>query len=314
MADQRVIAVVGATGVTAGGLVRAILDDPSADFSCRALTREPDSDAARALAEHGVEIARCDLDDERSLAEAFDGAYAAFCATNFFQHFSAERETRQAANQARAAKTAGIRHAIWSTMEDTRDWFPLDDDRMPTLMGTYKVPMWDAKADGNRFFAESGVPTTFLLTSQHWETFYDRAAPRRGDDGVLAITLPLGDLKLPGIAAEDIGRCAYGIFKAGDELVGKTVGVAGEHLSGAETAARLGDALGEEVRYYPVPIEVFRSFPVPGVELGANMFQFIASANEQYCANRDVGVSRTLNPRLQTLAEWLAVNKDKIPV
>ena len=135
---------------------------------------------------------------------------------------------------ARAAKAAGVQHVIWSTLEDTRKWVPLSDDRMPTLQGKYKVPHFDAKGESNRFFTEAGVPTTFLLTSFYWDNLiYFGMGPKKGPDGKLAFTLPMGDKKLPGIAAEDIGRCAYGIFKRGPEFIGKTVGIAGEHLTGA---------------------------------------------------------------------------------
>ena len=134
--------------------------------------------------------------------------------TNFWEHFSAEKEIEQAGNMARAAKTAGIRHAIWSTFEDTRDWIPLDDDRMPTLQDRFKVAHFDGKAEADRFFTEAGVPTTFLLTSFYWENFiYFGMGPARGEDGVLAVTFPLGDAKMPSMAVEDIGKCAYGIFK-----------------------------------------------------------------------------------------------------
>ena len=236
--SKKVIAVVGATGAQGGGLARAILADPDGGFAVRALTRNPDSDAAKALAAAGAEVVQADLDDEASLAAAFEGAYGAYCLTNFWEHFSAEKEIEQAGNMARAAKTAGIQHAIWSTFEDSRKWIPLDDDRMPTLQGRFKVAHFDGKAEADHFFTDAGVPTTFLLTSFYWENFiYFGMGPARGEDGVLAVTFPLGDAKMPGIAAEDIGKCAYGIFKAGDEFIGKTVGISGEQLTGAEFAA-----------------------------------------------------------------------------
>jgi hypothetical protein len=58
--------------------------------------------------------------------------------------------------------------------------------------------------------------------------------------------MPMGDKKMPSIAAEDIGRSAYGIFKKGRELIGKTVGVSGEQLTGSQMAAALTRALGQE--------------------------------------------------------------------
>src|SRR5690606_18855964 len=128
-----------ATGAQGGGLARAILDDPEAGFTVRALTRRPDSDAARALAERGAEVVEADLDDPASVARAFAGAYGAFCVTNFWEHFSPEKEKEQARTMAQAAADAGLEHVVWSTLDDTRTRVPLDDDRMPTLMERYKV-------------------------------------------------------------------------------------------------------------------------------------------------------------------------------
>lgn len=298
-----------------GGLARAILSDPNSEFVVRAITRHPESPKAQELASLGAEVVQADLDDVASLERAFSGCYGAFCLTNFWEHFSPEKETAQATNLAEAARAAGIQHAIWSTFEDTRKRIPLDDDRMPTLQGKYKVPHFDAKADADDEFRKRGVPTTFLLTSFYWDNaIFFGTGPKRGPDGKLAITMPMGDARLPGIAAEDIGRAAYGIFKAGDAYIGKTVGVAGEHLTGAEMAAGFSRALGEEVRYNDVPADVYRSFGFPGADDMGNMFQFKRDFNEEYCAARDLAESRRLNPTLQTFDQWLEKNKAKIPL
>ena len=230
MSAAKIIAVVGATGATAGGLARAILSHPDDGYACRAITRDPGSAAARALSEQGATGVQADLDDYDSLVRAFDGADAAFCMTNFFYTFSAEQETQQAVNQARAAAAAGVRHVVWSTAEDSRRWYSLDDPRMPTLTGGYKVPNWDGKGEADQFFAASGVPTTYLLTPFHWEAFVDGlGAPQPGPDGVRTLAMPLGEAALPGIAAEDIGRCTYAIFQDPTRFVGETVGIAADH-------------------------------------------------------------------------------------
>jgi uncharacterized protein YbjT (DUF2867 family) len=315
MAEKKIIAVLGATGAQGGGLVRAILNDPDSPFAARALTRDATSDKAQALAAQGVEVVEADLDDVESLKRAFDGAYGAYAVTFFWDHLSPEKETAQAGHIAEAARHAGLQHVIWSTFEDTRKWVPLDDDRMPTLMGRYKVPHFDAKAEANAFFTERGVPTTFLLTSFYWDNLiYFGMGPQKGPDGTLVFTLPMGDKKLPAMASEDIGRCAYGIFKAGDAYIGKTVGIAGEHLTGAQMAAALTKALGQEVRYNAVPPDVYRSFGFPGAEDTGNMFQFKADFEAYYCGARNLDESRALNPSLQTFDQWLARNKDRIPL
>ncbi len=315
MAEKKIIAVVGATGAQGGGLVRAILNDARGGFSARALTRDVNSDKAKALAKLGAEVVAADVDDVESLKRAFEGAYGAFCVTFFWEHFSPEKEFAEATNMAQAAKQAGIEHVIWSTLEDTRKWVPLSDNRMPTLMGKYKVPHLDAKGAANQVFTDLGLPVTILQTSFYWDNFiYFGMGPKKGPDGKLALTMPMGDKKLPGIAAEDIGRCAYGIFKSGREFIGKTVSIAGEHLTGAQMAAALTKALGQEVRYNDVPPEVYRSFGFPGAEDLGNMFQFKRDFNEYFCGVRNLEVSRALNPALQSFDAWLAQNKTRIPL
>ena len=315
MRNGKIIAVVGATGAQGGGLARAILDGPERGFAVRALTRKPDSDKARALAERGAEVVAADLDDRESVTEAFRGAWGAYCVTNFWEHFSPEKELSQAANMAQAAREAGLRHVIWSTLEDTRRWVPLEDDRMPTLMGKWKVPHFDAKGEAEHLFADAGVPTTNLLTSFYWDNFiYFGLEPKRGPDGVLAITLPMAGARLSGIAAEDIGRCAYGIFRRGEKMIGRTVGIAGGHLTGEEMAEAMTRALGEEVRYAEVTPEAFRGFGFPGAEDLGNMFQFKRDFNDYYVGARDVDEARALNPELQTFEQWLERNKERIPV
>src|SRR3954471_22193454 len=242
MADKKVIAVTGATGAQGGGLARAILADPSGGFAVRAITRDPGKDAAKALDASGAEVVRADIDDLESVKKAFAGAYGAFCLTNFWEHFSGEKEKAQAKNLADAAKAAGIQHAIWSTLEDTRAFMPPGDGRMPMLQQKYRVPHFDAKAEADAHFAR--VPATFLVTSFYWDNLYAFGlAPKKGADGVYEWVLPMGEKRLAGIAAEDIGQIAYAIFKAGPSYIGKRVGVASEHLTIERMAAQLSKAL-----------------------------------------------------------------------
>ncbi|MFL5465578.1 MAG: NmrA/HSCARG family protein [Gemmatimonadaceae bacterium] len=309
------IAVIGAIGAQGGGLVRAILDDKTGQFAVRAITRTPNSDKAKALADAGAEVVAADTDDVKSLKKAFTDAYGAFCMTNFWEHMKPEKELSQARNMAQAAKDAGVRHVIWSTLEDTRQSVPISDDRMPTLMGKYKVPHFDAKGEANGYFAELGVPTTYLVTSFYWDNFiHFGMGPKKGPDGKLAITLPMGSKKLPSIAAEDIGKTAYAIFEKGEELIGKTVGIAGGHLSGAQMAKSLSKALGQPIAYNAVTPAAFRSFGFPGADDLANMFQFNSEFEQDCCDARNISETKSLNPELQTFDRWLSQNKSRIPL
>ena len=315
MADKKIIAVLGATGAQGGGLVRAILADPSGGFAARVITRDVNGAKARELAKLGAEVVAADVDNPESLRKAFQGAYGAYCVTFFWAHFSVEKEMAEAKSMAEAAKAAGLKHVIWSTLEDTRKWVPLSDNRMPTLQGKYKVPHFDGKGESDHFFTDAGVPTTFLLTSFYWDNFiHFGMGPKKGPDGKLAITFPMGDKKLPGIAAEDIGKCAYGIFKRGAEFIGKTVAISGENVTGAQMAAIFSEVLGKPVVYNSVPPEVYRSFGFPGADDLGNMFQFKRDFEDYFSGVHKPDFARTLNPALQDFKTWLTQNKNAIPM
>ncbi len=315
MSQKKIITVFGATGAQGGGLARAILNDPKSEFSVRAVTRDATSDKAKALAQMGAELVEADIDDPQSMRKALEGAYGAFFVTFFWIHFSAEKETGEAKAMAEAAKAAGLQHVIWSTLEDTRNFIPLSDDRMPTLMGKYKVPHFDGKGEADHFFTDNAVPTTFLLASFYWENLiYFGSGPKRGPDGVLYLTLPMDDKKLSGIASEDIGKCAYGIFKKGKSMIGKRIGIAGGEPTCQQMADSLSKALGEEVKYNKVTPAEFRGYGFPGADDLGNMFQFYQEFEEECIKTRDIKFSKDLNPDLQSFDHWLGENVRRIPI
>ncbi len=309
MADKKVIAVIGSTGSQGGGLANAILNDPNGGFACRAVTRKVDGDKAKALAARGAQVVKADLDDVESLKKAFAGAYGVYAVTNFWEHFSAEKEKQQAKNIAEAAKAAGVKHVVWSTLEDTRKLMKADDKRMPMLQNAYRVPHFDAKAEANAYF--SGLPTTYLVTSFYWDNFYMFGlAPKKGADGKYAWAYPMGNAKLAGIAAEDIGKVAYGIFKAGNEYIGKTVGITGENLTVAEMGDKLSKQLGiGPVTYNAVDADAYRGFGFPGADEMGNMFQVYRDFEKEVLGARSQDVAKKLAPSLMTFDQWLAKNK-----
>jgi uncharacterized protein YbjT (DUF2867 family) len=310
----KVIAVIGSTGSQGGGLCRAILADKSGGFSCRAVTRDASKEKAQALKAAGAEVVEANMDDVESLKKAFAGADGVFAVTNFWEHFSGQKEKDQAKNIAEAAKAAGVKHIVWSTLEDTRQWMPAGDDRMPMLQDKYRVPHFDAKAEADAYFA--GLPTTFLRTSFYWDNLYMFGlAPKKNDAGQYEWTFPLGTAKMAGIGAEDIGKTAYGIFKAGSQYIGKTVGIAGEFISVDEMGQRLTKHLGiGPVKYNAVDANVYRSFGFPGADEMGNMFQVYRDFEGPFNANRNIDVARQLNPALMNFDQWVAANKAKIPV
>jgi uncharacterized protein YbjT (DUF2867 family) len=297
-----------------GSVCRAILDDRGAGFSCRAITRDPGKENARALAARGAEVVKADLDDRASLERAFAGAHGAFCVTNFWEHLSGVKETAQAKNLADAARAAAVKHVIWSTLEDTRALMTPSDTRMPMLQQNYRVPHFDAKAEADKFF--SGLPVTYLVTSFYWDNLYMFGmAPKKGEDGKYSWTFPMGSSRLAGIAAEDIGKVAYGIFKAGPQYIGKRVGIAGEFLTIDEMGRTLSKRLGiGAVEYNDVDPGVYRTFGFPGADEMGNMFQIYRDFEKEVVGARSVEAARSLNPALQSFDQWVEANRAKISV
>jgi uncharacterized protein YbjT (DUF2867 family) len=315
MSQKKIIVVFGATGGQGGGLARAILTDNNSEFAVRAVTRNPDSDKAKELAKMGAEVVAGDIDNMQSMKRILEGAYGAYFVTFFWSHFSPEKEMAEAKNMAASAKEAGLKHAIWSTLEDVRKYVPLDDNSMPTLHGKYKVPHFDGKGESDQYFIDAGIPVTFMLASYYWDNLiYFGMGPKRGADGKLAITFPMGDKKMAGIGAEDIGKCAYGIFKRETALIGKRIGVAGGQLTCSEMAESLSKSLGEPVSYNEVTPEQYRGFGFPGADDLGNMFQFYRDFDDVCNSVRDVKFSKELNPELQSFDAWLAKNASRIPL
>lgn len=296
--SRPVIAVFGATGAQGGGLVRALLRDPWRRFRVRALTRHPAARAARALVQAGAEVVQADLDRPGTLAAALDGANGVFAVTDFWDHFSPERELRQAAQLALAAARAGVRHVIWSTQEDTRGG-----------AGPWRVPPMDAKGQADAFF--SALPTTYLLPSFYWDNFIHLGLhPQRDTDGRLQWALPLGEARLCGIAAEDIGNCAAALFVQGERVVGQRVGLAGEQLTGAQMARVLTQVLGEAVHYTPVTPDAFAREPFPGAAEIAALFAYQQACEHDHCEARSPELARALHPGLHSFAAWAQARAD----
>lgn len=314
MTSKKIIAVVGATGAQGGSLAHAILNDKAGDFACRAITRKPESDAARVLLTEGAEIAVADIDDVESLTKAFTGAYGAFCVTNFWEHFSGEKERAQAKNLADAARAAGVQHIVWSTLEDTRKYMDASDTRMPMLQEHYRVPHFDAKAEADEYFRD--LPTTYLRTSFYWDNFYAFGlGPKKGEDGTYSWAFPLGDKPMAGIAAEDIGKVAYGIFKAGSQYIGKDIGIASEFVSVKDMGAGISEALDTgPITYHDVSADAYRAFGFPGADELGNMFQVYRDFAEPFCATRDPKLARELNPEMLSYKDFLQKYKHRIPM
>lgn len=313
MDSRPIVAVADATGLYGGAVARAILTDAHRRYRLRALVHPAQLHAADVLHRGGAEVVTVTLEDTNSVLQALRGARALFAVTDFWAHGSPERELAQARAMATAAHLGDLEHVIWSTHEDTRRHVAPDDDRLPTLLQRYKVPPFDAKGEGDAIFAATGVPVTLLRSALPWELHLSLGWGPRRDAGALRLALPLGTMPLPGIAAADLGAAVRALFARGTPPAPQTVGIAGEHLTGAELATAYGHALGEPVTYQAVPVARWRASGLPGAEEQANLFRFVHDYSALYARHRPVEPTRMLLPNLQSFAAWLATHRAHIP-
>ena len=244
MADKKVIAVVGATGAQGGGLARAILADRNGGFACAPSRAIRTRTRRKALADAGAEVVTRRSRRRREPEEGVRGR-----ARRLLRHqllgALLGREGEGAGQEHRRrgeGRRRQARHLVDARGHAQADG-PADDKRMPMLQEKYRVPHFDAKAEADAYFA--GLPVTYLVTSFYWDNLYMFGlGPKKGDDGVYGWAFPMGQKRLAGIAAEDIGKVAYGIFKAGSKYIGKTVGIAGENLTVDEMSEKLAKGLG----------------------------------------------------------------------
>jgi hypothetical protein len=154
-----------------------------------------------------------------------------------------------------------------------------------------------------------------MMAAFYWENFiYFGQEPRKQADGSVVLALPLGGGKLPGIAAEDIGRCAFGIFGRSPEAAGQRFGIAGDVPSGPEYAAAFSRHLGVPVSFYDMPFDDYRALGFPGADDMGNMYEHHAILGEEFRRHRSPDVARALNPALQSFEQWLGANAGRIPL
>src|SRR5580704_2064477 len=171
--DSKVIAVIGATGRQGGGVVRAL--QANGQFKVRALTRNPGKH--RELTD---EVVEADLDRPETLKAAFEAAHGVFLVTNFWEEGA--DELRQATAAACAAKDAGVKHFVWSTLPNVE----------AIGGGTFHVPHFTGKAKIDRIVKEAGFAHhTFVIAPFYYQNLVGSLAPQKQEDGTLGLVLPL---------------------------------------------------------------------------------------------------------------------------
>src|SRR6266508_2787257 len=255
--NEKLIAVIGATGQQGGGVVRAL--QASGQFKVRALSRNPGKH--RELAD---EVVEADLDRPETLKSAFEGAYGVFLVTNFWQEGT--DELKQATAAVRAAKDAGVKHFIWSTLPDVE----------AISGGKLQVPHFTGKAKIDRIVKEAGFAHhTFVIAPFYYQSLVGALAPQKQADGSLGWTLPL-DPAVRCIHMGDItelGNIVAGAFAHPDEAGnGEHLPLVGDFMSFSEIVDTL-NRQGHKFSFKQVPKEVFAAF-FPGAAEIAEMFSY----------------------------------------
>lgn len=259
-----IISVLGGTGAQGGGVVDALL--AAGEFKVRVASRNPASDAAKALARRGVEVVKGDLLDPRSLAAFYEGAYGAFVVTNFWDPGQSQREDEVGAGAVNAAKAAGVKHLIWSTLPDVEK----------LSGGRLKVEHFTKKAHVDAVIRAAGFERhTFVEAPFYFQNLLGALGPQPLPDGSRGWAVPM-DPAARVIHAGDItelGRAVAAAFSSGEQVGnGSYLAVCGGKYSWDDFAATL-NALGHDVRAVRVPADAYDGF-FPGAVALREMFQY----------------------------------------
>jgi uncharacterized protein YbjT (DUF2867 family) len=289
---KKTILVIGATGAQGGSVARHLL--ARGEFTVRAFTRNPASDAANELRRLGAEVVQGSLDDRASVRAALEDVYGVFGVTNYWEHFAKELEHGR--NLINAVAGSQVEHFVFSSLRSV----------YKESNGELSAPHMDLKYELEEYTRSLGIASTFVHVAFYYDNFFSFFPPQKSEDGTYRFGFPQGDTPLAGVAAEDIGGPVAAIFENPAGFIGKTVGIAGEDLTGRDFAAIMSAVSGKEVHYNHIPREVFAAFGFPGADDLADMFDF----NRRFIPNRDADVrlSRTLYPAMQTFEQW-AVNR-----
>jgi taspase (threonine aspartase 1) len=306
--SKPIITVTGATGSQGGAVVQALLKRDK--FRVRAVTRNPESSIAKALASHGCEVVKADMTDKASLVKAFEGAHGAFLVTDFLGscQSKAEKELEQGRCLADAAKEAGLKHVVWSTLEDPR---PFLDSLVPDLKNEpgRKVSHFETKAEIQHYIDRTGLPATHLITSGFYNNVLKVPYQKAFDDSYVWAHNGGQNKPAPWVATETIGGSAAVAFEEGGQSPGNVITCMDEMLSNEEVAEILSKVTRKSVRYQELPDEVMRGFPFPAAEDVANMFCYYKLHEKDVRRLRPEG--KRVVP-VTKFADWAAQHKTEV--
>lgn len=263
--DGQLILVFGGTGNQGGGVIDALLKSSPAT-KIRVPTRNPESESSKKVIAKGspgqIECVKADLGDPETVEKAMQGCYGIYLVTNFWQDgMTPEKEIEQAKMVLdKAVANGGIKHIVFSTLPDTRNFPEMSDDkRLKRLMGNYLVPHYDGKGEAMELFhAQDKIPIDGMNCAFYMDNFFGQVAPQGG-----VFLLPFGDRKQSVIAVQDIGKAGAALFVRGppSRVTGSNRwpehNLAGEQLTITEIAEKWTKTMKEEAKYQDPGLENF---------------------------------------------------------
>jgi len=230
-----IVVVVGATGKQGGAVAKGLLER---GHEVRAITRNPDSEKARALAQAGARVVKASLEDTAALTKALQGATSLFAMTTPFGGM--EAETQQGISAANAAKTAGV-HLVFNSVGSANR--------------QTGIPHFESKYAVEEYLARTGVRATILAPVYFMENLY--FGREQLFKGVYSVPIP-STRKLFQVAVADIGAVAVRVLEEEERFAGKRFDLAGDELTGNEVVAILSRVAGRPFTYHQAPMDAVR--------------------------------------------------------
>lgn len=281
MSTPHTIALVGATGRQGGAVVDALLESGQ-DLALRALTRSPESDRARALAERGVELVAGDVHDPEAMSALFTGADAGFAMTTMGRGGDGTvQETRDGSAIAEAARAADLPLLVYNSVGGAER--------------ESGVPHFESKRRVEEKIEELGLPHVFVRPVFFMDNFVAWGAPVENGEVVLRQPLP-ADVPLQLVAVRDIGRVVAAAL-LGRVPAGSALEIAGDELTGPQMAEILAQASGMPARYEAQDVETLadaRDFYL--------MYRWFAESD---AFQSDIEQTRAVDPELLDFTAWV---------
>ena len=297
---MKTIGVCGITGSQGGSVGREL---KKKGYNVIGITRNPLKKSCEELTNLGINIVKADFDEPETVKLAFKNCDVVYLMTNFWEHMSPKKEFKQAREIIDILKNTEVKHIIWSTLEDSRDFKDNID-----YLGDYKIPHFDEKGMVSKYLNNQKIKSTHLYTSFFNENLIGMMKLKKANDGIRRLVLPMKDKLLPIVALEDIGKMVCEILK--NDLCGD-ISVSSEHISCKDMAVVLSDVIGEPVYYVPIDANSYRNLGFPGCKDLGNMFEFKEVHNKIFCEKRNINKVKELISPI-SFKDWCIKNKSKL--